>query len=117
MLVGREAFRFRYPRAVERGGSGRGYAAAEPNPTLGEARPHAGNDNYRLGARIRRQARRAAKRRSPYGRWDLTAQRGLKQRGHHAIDTEMRLAPKPSAVGICRGWSTAIQVECRGQGP
>jgi|SRR5215469_2697379 len=42
-------------------------------------------------------------RRSPLaGRWGLTAQRGPSKGGHHAINTEMRLAPRPSSGGSNR---------------
>jgi len=107
------SFRFRYPRAVERGGSGLGSPGkfAELGAAIlcragvagfRGARPHRAARRLSLGARTRRQARRAAKRRSPCGRWGLTAQRGPSKGGHHAINTEMRLAPKRSSGGSLR---------------
>jgi hypothetical protein len=86
-----EAFRFRYPHAVELGGSGRGSRSGERRGFGGEAASWHDNDRLARAFAVKPVAPQG--RRSPCGRWGLTAQRGPKQRGHHAINMEMRLGP------------------------
>src|SRR6516162_10614133 len=62
-------------------------------------------------------------RRSPLaGRWGLTAQRGPSKGGHHAINTEMRLAPRASLAGaiaavrtctVCGSTSILVSAEAK----
>jgi hypothetical protein len=87
MLVGREAFRFRYPRAVELGGSGRVAGRA----TVG-GRPASWHDDYCLARAFAVKPVAPQSGAPPAGRWGLTAQRGPSKGDLHAINTEVRLS-------------------------
>jgi len=120
MLMGSEwRFRFRYPLAVGHGGSGRvcSGAVGEWSQTLGAGRGRIVARRLSLGARIRRQARRAAKRRSPCRALGLDRSARPKQRGPscHQCGEVPRL-PNPARAEVCRQ-SHGHSGECRGKGP
>jgi hypothetical protein len=107
-------FRFRYPRAVEYGGTvgAAGAIGRTEAPIL--VRDFGGRGRIvarrlSLGARIRRQAR-APQAVRPCGRWGLTAQRRASKGGHHAINTEVRLGrPRQSKSARYKmGWRAAV---------
>jgi hypothetical protein len=119
-LMGSEwRFRFRYPLAVGHGGSGRvcSGAVGEWSRTLGAGRGRIVARRLSLGARIRRQARRAAKRRSPCRALGLDRSARPKQRGPscHQCGEVPRL-PNPARAEVCRQ-SHGHSGECRGKGP
>jgi hypothetical protein len=121
MLIGSEwRFRFRYPLAVGHGGSGRVCSGV-----VGRTEPDVGGRGedrivarrLSLGARIRRQARRAASGAPPAGRWGLTARRGPSKGGHHAINAERGLASLTQLGRKFAGRATAIRVSAEAKVP
>ena len=113
MLMGSEwGFRFRYPRAVERSGSGGGRPAGwsgEPSQTLRDgARAHRGTDHCRLARAFAVKPVAPQKAALPLRALGLDRSTRPKQRGRHAVNTAMRLAPQAQLEWRCRG---------RGSGP
>src|SRR5262245_33863184 len=108
-------FRFRYPLAVGRGGSGRVCSGVvgrmEPNVKGGRAASW--RDDYRLARAFAVKPVAPQSGAPPAGRWGLTARRGPSKGGHHAINAERCLASLTQLGRKFAGRATAIQVSER----